>query len=93
MRWSNPARAEARKAVTAHSRKLVRLSRRVEKQAALGKRQEERLGALEAEVQELRKLSGRVAELADLVAETLATKSDSADPEFAERVARFRRSV
>lgn len=48
-----------------------------------------RLGQVEAEVQELRALGFRVAELADLVTELLGYAADGDDPRFREAVARY----
>lgn len=48
-----------------------------------------RLGQVEAEVQELRALGFRVAELADLVTELLGYAAAGDDPRFREAVARY----
>lgn len=54
---------------------------------------EARLDRLEREVQEVRALGFRVAELADLVTELLALASSRDDPAFREAVERYRREV
>ncbi|MGH3354392.1 MAG: DUF6752 domain-containing protein [Nocardioidaceae bacterium] len=71
-------------------RRMNRLTRR---QAGTRRRLEARLAELEAELQEQRRLSLRVAELSDLVAELVGAAARGGDAEFQGVLARYSESL